>query len=193
MNTWSVSTSFIIVRNNYQQQCTILSQHFQFLSQHPLVLHALLLRQLTLLHTTTTPPSLPQSADDSNPINFSQPMSAPHNQLRYPADQKNPSSSFYPTPDSAINLHRMSGPTLISGSHPSAYHPIDSRYNYAPSSTYSPPSLRYPVSSRPPCGSLQDRQQRLLCRLPFTTDPQRWLLQSLKPQPSPLHRIHRSR
>ena len=102
-----------------------------------------------MLYNDNSPLSSPQSADDSNPINFSQPMSAPHNQLRYPSNQRNPSSSFYPTPDSAIDHRRMSEPALLSGSHPSAYRPIDSRYNYAPSSTYSPPSLHYPVSSRP--------------------------------------------
>ena len=104
-----------------------------------------------MLYNDNSPLSSPQSqsADDSNPINFSQPMSAPHNQLRYPSNQRNPSSSFYPTTDSAIDHRRMSEPALLSGSHPSAYRPIDSRYNYAPSSGYSPPSLHYPVSSRP--------------------------------------------
>jgi len=99
-------------------------------------------------HDNNSPLSSPQSADDSNPISFSQPMSAPHDQLRYPPNQRNP-SSFYPTPDSAIDHRRMSEPALLSGSHPSAYRPQDSRYNYASSSAYSPPSLHYPVSSRP--------------------------------------------
>ena len=103
-----------------------------------------------MLYNENSPLSSPQSAADSDPINFSQPMSAPHNQLRYPSNQRNPSSSsFYPTPDSAIDHRRMSEPALLSGSHPSAYRPVDSRYNYASSSAYSPPSLHYPVSSRP--------------------------------------------
>ena len=96
-----------------------------------------------------SPLSSPQSADDSDPINSSEPMNAPHNQLRYPSNQRDPSSSFHPTPDSAIDHRRMSEPSLFSGSHPSAYRPLDSRYNYASSSAYSPLNLHYPVSSRP--------------------------------------------
>jgi len=106
-------------------------------------------KRYEMLYNDNSPLSSPQSADDSNPINFSQPMSAPHNQLRYPSNQRNPSSSFYPTPDSAIDHRRMSEPALLSGSHPSAYRTVDSRYNYASSSAYSPPALHYPVSSRP--------------------------------------------
>ena len=91
--------------------------------------------------------NIPASLID--PINFSQPMSAPHNQLRYPSNQRNPSSSFYPTtaPDSAIDHRRMSEPALLSGSHPSAYRPLDSRYSYQ--SSYSPPTIHYSASSRP--------------------------------------------
>jgi hypothetical protein len=107
-------------------------------------------KRYEMLYNDTSPLSSPRSAEDPNPINFSQPMSAPHNQLRYPSNQRNPSSSFYPTPDSAIDHRRMSEPALLSGSHPSAYRPLDSRYNnYASTSGYSPPSLHYPVSSRP--------------------------------------------
>ena len=108
-------------------------------------------KRYEMLYNDNSPLSSPRSADDPNPINFSQPMSAPHNQLRYPSNQRNPSSSFYPTPDSAIDHRRMSEPALLSGSHPSAYRPVDSRYNnnYASSSAYSPPNLHYPVSSRP--------------------------------------------
>ena len=98
-----------------------------------------------MLYNDNSPLSSPQSADDS--INFSQPMSAPHNQLRYPSNQRNPSSSFYPTPDSAIDHRRMSEPALLSGSHPSAYRSLDSRYNYAVGSAYSPPNLHYPRSA----------------------------------------------
>ena len=104
-------------------------------------------KRYEMLYNDNSPLSSPQSVDDSNPINLSQPMSAPHNHLRYPSNQRNPSSSFYPTPDSAIDHRRMSEPALLSGSHPSAYRPLDSRYNYA--SSYSPPALHYPASSRP--------------------------------------------
>jgi hypothetical protein len=106
-------------------------------------------KRYEMLYNDNSPLSSPQSADDSDPINFSQPMSAPHNQLRYPSNQRNPSSSFYPTPDSAIDHRRMSEPALLSGSHPSAYRPVDSRYNYASSSAYSPQPSTIPLSSRP--------------------------------------------
>jgi len=106
-------------------------------------------KRYEMLYNDNSPLSSPRSADDPNPINFSQPMSAPHNQLRYPSNQRNPSSSFYPTPDSAIDHRRMSEPALLSGSHPSAYRPVDSRYNYASSSAYSPPSLHYSGPPRP--------------------------------------------
>ena len=76
-------------------------------------------------------------------------MSAPHDQLRDPSNQREHISSFYPTPDPAIDHRRMSDPALLSGSHPSAYRPLDSRYNYASSTAYSPPSLHYPASSHP--------------------------------------------
>jgi len=81
-------------------------------------------------------------------------MSAPHDQLRDPSNQREPTSdSSYPTPDPAIDHpSRMSDPALLSGSRPSAYRPLDSRYNYASSSAYSPPSLHYPASSRPAYG-----------------------------------------
>ena len=57
------------------------------------------------------------------------------------------SSSSYPTQDSAIDHCRMSEPALLTGSHPSAYRPLDSRYNYT--SSYSPSSVHYSTSSRP--------------------------------------------
>jgi len=96
-----------------------------------------------MLYGGGSPLSSPRSANDPNPINLSQPMSAPHNQLRYPSNQRNPSSSSHPTPDSSINHHRMSEPALLSGSHPSTYRPVDSCCNYTSSSAYSPPSLHY--------------------------------------------------
>ena len=40
-------------------------------------------------------------------------------------------------------------PALLGGSYPSAYRPVDSRYNYASSSAYSPPGLHHNTSSRP--------------------------------------------
>ena len=99
-----------------------------------------------MIYNDDSPLSSQQTADDSNPINFSQPMNAPHNQLRYPSNQNN-LPFFYPTPGSTIDHRRMSEPAL-SGSHPSAYRSMDSRYNYASSSAYSPPGLHYSVSSR---------------------------------------------
>ena len=79
-----------------------------------------------MLYNENSPLSSPQSAADSDPINFSQPMSAPHNQLRYPSNQRNPSCSCsYPAqippstivgclnpPSSAAHIHQLIVPSI---------------------------------------------------------------------------------
>ena len=54
------------------------------------------------LHNDGSPLSFPPSAADSDPINFSQPMSASHNQIRYPSNRRNPPRNTIPLPATAV-------------------------------------------------------------------------------------------
>ena len=110
------------------------------------------------LSSSPIPPSLPPSpllppvqGSDSAHYRGASPYGIPPGNIGEPSRQPNFEGNLSDVgpPSSGGLVHETNQAESTFYFPPSAYRPLDSRYNYASSSAYSPPSLHYPVSSRP--------------------------------------------